>query len=128
MVPPQFAQSASCRPRRACRKGNHDVDLANVSSLQFFDASNMSLGNYFVPSGVGANASQRPQTVVLQERSRVSPSGSPEMAMAGNGRHRKGCESVLHPVPPLSETKVNSIDAEGHYANLRCENFAGALL
>ena len=31
-----------------------DVDLASVTSLQFFDASNSSLGTFFVPSTVGS--------------------------------------------------------------------------
>src|SRR2546422_8430683 len=30
-----------------------DVDLANITSLQFFDASNTSLGTFFVPAGGG---------------------------------------------------------------------------
>ena len=34
-----------------------DVDLANVTSLQFFDASNTSLGTFFVPAGTVANES-----------------------------------------------------------------------
>ena len=31
-----------------------DVDLANVSSIEFFDVSNASLGNFFVPNFAGA--------------------------------------------------------------------------
>lgn len=34
-----------------------DVDLANVSSIQFFDASNISLGSFIVPNVAGATAS-----------------------------------------------------------------------
>ena len=34
-----------------------DVDLANTTSLQFFDASNTSLGTFFVPAGTVANES-----------------------------------------------------------------------
>jgi len=34
-----------------------DVDLANVTSLQFFDASNTSLGTFVVPAGTVANES-----------------------------------------------------------------------
>ncbi len=34
-----------------------DVDLANTTSLQFFDASNTSLGTFFVPAGPVANQS-----------------------------------------------------------------------
>jgi hypothetical protein len=34
-----------------------DVDLANITSLQFFDASNTSLGTFFVPAGTVANES-----------------------------------------------------------------------
>ena len=34
-----------------------DVDLANTTSLQFFDASNTSLGTFFVPAGTTANES-----------------------------------------------------------------------
>lgn len=33
-----------------------DVDLANISSIQFFDASNSSLGSFIVPNVVGATA------------------------------------------------------------------------
>jgi len=33
-----------------------DVDLANVSSIQFFDAANLSLGSFFVPNFGGATA------------------------------------------------------------------------
>src|SRR5438093_2722847 len=32
-----------------------DVDLANITSLQFFDASNTSLGTFFVPAGTVAS-------------------------------------------------------------------------
>jgi hypothetical protein len=32
-----------------------DVDLANTTSLQFFDASNVSLGTFFAPAVAGAN-------------------------------------------------------------------------
>ena len=34
-----------------------DVDLANTSSIQFFDATNSSLGTFFVPNVAGANQS-----------------------------------------------------------------------
>src|SRR5712691_9799403 len=34
-----------------------DVDLANTTSLQFFDASNTSLGTFFVPAGTVASES-----------------------------------------------------------------------
>jgi hypothetical protein len=34
-----------------------DVDLANVTSLQFFDLGNHSLGTFFVPAGTVANGS-----------------------------------------------------------------------
>jgi hypothetical protein len=34
-----------------------DVDLANITSLQFFDASNTSLGTFFVPAGTVASES-----------------------------------------------------------------------
>jgi hypothetical protein len=34
-----------------------DVDLANTTSLQFFDASNASLGTFFVPAGTTPDAS-----------------------------------------------------------------------
>jgi hypothetical protein len=34
-----------------------DVDLASITSLQFFDASNTSLGTFFVPAGTVANES-----------------------------------------------------------------------
>src|SRR2546425_661027 len=34
-----------------------DVDLANTTSLQFFEASNTSLGTFFVPVGTVANES-----------------------------------------------------------------------
>lgn len=33
-----------------------DVDLANISSIQFYDASNISLGSFIVPNFVGATA------------------------------------------------------------------------
>lgn len=33
-----------------------DVDLAGVSSIQFFDAANLTLGSFFVPNFVGATA------------------------------------------------------------------------
>lgn len=33
-----------------------DVDLGNITSIEFFDALNSSLGNFFVPSVVGATA------------------------------------------------------------------------
>lgn len=33
-----------------------DVDLANITSIQFFDATNSSLGTFFVPNLVGATA------------------------------------------------------------------------
>lgn len=34
-----------------------DVDLANLTSLQFFDLSNLSLGTYYVPASPGTNES-----------------------------------------------------------------------
>ena len=34
-----------------------DVDLANTTSIQYFDASNASLGTFFVPPGVPGAAS-----------------------------------------------------------------------
>jgi PEP-CTERM motif len=34
-----------------------DVDLANITSIQFFDAANFSLGSFFAPNVTGATAS-----------------------------------------------------------------------
>jgi len=36
-----------------------DVDLANITSIQYFDATNASLGTFFVPSGVAGAASSQ---------------------------------------------------------------------